>query len=1605
MSSSFELRGRPTGRANNRGGGRGRGRGNTGGSQHDRPAEPQVAYGRDPADDDMLQGQKTGGNHPSSTNFSTQRSHYQNSGNNRGNSGLRRGKMATSYSRPHLQTSGSQADDNGEMNAHLSERLIAANRPRDKASTSYSGVPRNPLVEHYERALPFSADGGAPNAWRAFPDVPSTAELMTVEVDLPINDAEHPWDSVDEYLGAHYELLREDSFSPLRDAVGRFRKEPSMNDEHQICIYENCRIIGVTFAAPGICIKMSFSTNRARKRICWENSKRLCPGTLVALTTDDFNTVARVATVAARPMSGLEGDLPYGTVVDLLLHPDELELDPTKNWIMVESRSGYFEAFKHTLRALQRMDVNFPLSKILTLQETTVGIPQFLKEKPEVNLAPCFNDHDSSTLQNVNILQNFPSKNQVTTSMDEFQLEAVERILTKELAIVQGPPGCGKTFVSTKSLAAMIANSKGKDPPIIVACQTNHALDQLLRYVIDFEPRVVRLGGRTQDTGVIRERTLFNIRQEMGNINVQGSSIHRCRAKFRSLERKARELIERLSEHNLTPDNLLRYGIITQTQRDTFHKFTDQWVKLSVGNKESAISPMASWIGDALIQIPRREDVAFDFEDEDIGFEELKDLEAEFDDEWDGELRGLFVEFVRKKRVLTRPGVTDEIVQLWMKKENLWDIPEALRGDVYARLERLYISAIEVEMRKINQEYALNAAEYKIARWEGDAYILQQRARVIGLTTTGISKYRSLVAALQPKICLIEEAAETLEGPLIAACYPSIEQLVLVGDHKQLKGHCNVAELEKPPYNLSISMFERLVKNNIEYTMLKKQRRMRPEIRRILMPIYPDLDDDLQVLNMKSVQGMGNTNLFFFAHEVPEEQDELSKKNSHEAQMIVGFCNYLVENGIMQKEITILTFYTGQARELRRLLFRSDKLNKDAKDRIRVATVDSFQGEENEVVILSLCRSNTQGTIGFLNVPNRVCVSLSRAKRGFYMFGNANLLSQASGLWWDILQITNERTPPAIGTMLPVTCQKHKSVTHMQYVSDWHEINGGCKTPCGEYLACGHRCPRMCHPYDHERVSCEGQCRRLLSCGHACHKKCSETCTSRCGICNPPNQAQYSTYNPNSHMDRLSDRLAGVQTTGSNQPVRGPPPANYQGHSAIANTQAARLLEQFPDLKTTTSSQTARGPPPGLHQNSQFNKPVERLSEPFPNIQTARGSQTVRGPPPSHYSSIPNKPMERLSEPSPIIQTAPIHQVARKPPPNNYQARNSSKQIEKLSERLAEVKTTDMIPTMLNPTSPRKKSTASEASARALETIAPLITWDNAPSQVVNSAPSIPLIDWNADVMQLTTPKTQKEVLPSSLIASHTVLEPLKTQQSEPETSLLDFDTEVIYSPTLSTSKDTSPVVAIDDNTASTQTIVNEDQEQTKVKLQATVDIRASVVLAEKDKPEKALISPVHRGQPTEDYNLGTLKEFVQKQSMEKLGLVNGKVNKKAEKHDLGNKANELVSSAKGDATLISFDNDDEPATKTLASGGGGIVPFTDMNKVLIPTEKQAYVTINKKNEDFKDEKKESLKDEKNKGGFKDGKREGLRDEKKKEDITSEQKGGFLEVDLLGDLL
>lgn len=94
--------------------------------------------------------------------------------------------------------------------------------------------------------------------------------------------------------------------------------------------------------------------------------------------------------------------------------------------------------------------------------------------------------------------------------------------------------------------------------------------------------------------------------------------------------------------------------------------------------------------------------------------------------------------------------------------------------------------------------------------------------------------------------------------------------------------------------------------------------------------------------------------------------------------------------------------------------------------KVRITVVDNYQGEDNKIILLSLVRSNTTNSIGFLAFKNRICVALSRAKHGLYIIGNMNVLKKASTLWLDISEVLQLQF--SIGGDLGLKCATHQNI-------------------------------------------------------------------------------------------------------------------------------------------------------------------------------------------------------------------------------------------------------------------------------------------------------------------------------------------------------------------------------------------------------------------------------------------------------------------------------------------------------------------------------------------------------------------------------------------------
>ena len=427
--------------------------------------------------------------------------------------------------------------------------------------------------------------------------------------------------------------------------------------------------------------------------------------------------------------------------------------------------------------------------------------------------------------------------------------------------------------------------------------------------------------------------------------------------------------------------------------------------------------------------------------------------------------------------------------------DNIFKLSIHDRLQLYNYWKGMYIAKLCNELHADFEEYLSLCKEYQEATQGEDLHVIE-KVDLIGMTTTGAAKYQHIIQRLKPKIVVVEEAAEVLESHVISCLTAATQQLILIGDHKQLRPNPNEYHLARD-YNLDISLFERLIRAGISHATLEIQHRMRPEIAGLVCPhIYPKLLNHESVLQYENVQGVA-TNMYFFHHEYPEqENDELrSQSNPEEAKLVVELCRYLLKQGYCPSKITVLTTYTSQLLKLKKLMPRSQFGG------VRITAVDNFQGEENDIILLSLVRSNIKGRVGFLNVANRICVALSRAKKGFFCFGNFSLLRKSSETWKSILQYLEDQDK--VGSCLMLCCFNHPDTkTKIHSIDDFNKVpQGGCDRPCDIRLECGHVCKLYCHPVDrnHEDYICKQPCSKICDNGHPCIRLCSEMCP-RCSI-------------------------------------------------------------------------------------------------------------------------------------------------------------------------------------------------------------------------------------------------------------------------------------------------------------------------------------------------------------------------------------------------------------------------------------------------------------------------------------------------------------------------
>lgn len=316
----------------------------------------------------------------------------------------------------------------------------------------------------------------------------------------------------------------------------------------------------------------------------------------------------------------------------------------------------------------------------------------------------------------------------------------------------------------------------------------------------------------------------------------------------------------------------------------------------------------------------------------------------------------------------------------------LWAIRKAIR-DLYAQRKHGSTESFQQKVSRLKDR----AMELELSIQEQ----LFNEARVIACTLTGSAN--RLLMGRRFGTLFIDEAAQALE----AACWiaiPKANRFILAGDHKQLPPTLKCNDAIKG--GLDKTLMEHIVKNQPRcVSLLKVQYRMCDAI--MQFPNHEFYDGQLESHPSVKYRGIldWDTAIEWINSEgeFTENEDGTTRVNEEEAELTVRVLQQYFEkigkDRILHDRIDVglISPYRGQVRLLRQLISRN-KFFKPLRSLISINTVDGFQGQERDVIVISMVRSNEDGQVGFLRDLRRMNVAITRARMKLIIIGDSDTL-------------------------------------------------------------------------------------------------------------------------------------------------------------------------------------------------------------------------------------------------------------------------------------------------------------------------------------------------------------------------------------------------------------------------------------------------------------------------------------------------------------------------------------------------------------------------------------------------------------------------------------
>uniref|UniRef100_A0A0W0F3J5 Helicase sen1 n=1 Tax=Moniliophthora roreri TaxID=221103 RepID=A0A0W0F3J5_MONRR len=289
-----------------------------------------------------------------------------------------------------------------------------------------------------------------------------------------------------------------------------------------------------------------------------------------------------------------------------------------------------------------------------------------------------------------------------------------------------------------------------------------------------------------------------------------------------------------------------------------------------------------------------------------------------------------------------------------------------------------------------------------------------QEADVICSTLSGAG--HEILEAFDFDMIIIDEAAQAIELSSLIPLKFRCDRCVMVGDPQQLPPTVLSRQACKLQYDQSL--FVRLQKQKPEAVhLLSIQYRMHPDISRLPSKIFYDgrLQDG-PAMDTKTAQPWHSsskfgTYKFFNVAKGQEEKSGQSTKNRSECQIAVALFNRLRKefyNIDFNLKIGIVSMYRAQIVEIRNTF--QQRFGRDIVGQVDFNTVDGFQGQEKDIIILSCVRAGPGLTeIGFLSDVRRMNVAITRARSSLFILGHAPTLERSDEVWRNVIQDARSR--------------------------------------------------------------------------------------------------------------------------------------------------------------------------------------------------------------------------------------------------------------------------------------------------------------------------------------------------------------------------------------------------------------------------------------------------------------------------------------------------------------------------------------------------------------------------------------------------------------------